>query len=343
MKTIFLYICIFSILVCAQEKEEVSKPHIQNINIALLNSNIESFAKKTPRLYSVHLMHNGAKVYSKFFHGYPSVPRAVNMRSVSKTIISALVGIAAQKGLLKFDDRVVEHLSEFFPNPIDDARKKDMTIRHLLTMTSGLPSVSGPNYRPWTLTDHWLKALLAKPMQYKPGEKFNYSTGDTHLLSAILTKVTKMDTRSFAEKNLFDPLQIKVTSWYRDPQGFYIGGNDLFLLPQDLLKFGQLVLDGGKKGDQKILPQQWIKESTKKSIVIAKSGPDVIGYGWLWWLYNLNDCEAYAAVGYGGQFLLVFPKKNLLCVVTCATDWSPPNQYSKIRDFVKNGILPCFH
>ena len=171
------------------------------------------------------MSHKGQIVLERYFNGARAA-QAANIKSASKSVISALVGIAIAQGQIKsVDQRIVDYFPELANDP--EPRKRDITIEDLLTMRSGLESTSGRNYGAWVQSPNWVRFVLRRPLIDEPGTRVEYSTGSSHLLSAILTKATKMSTWQFAQDNLAKPLGFTLAKWTADPQGIYFGGNEM--------------------------------------------------------------------------------------------------------------------
>ena len=154
-------------------------------------------------------------------------------------------------------------------------------------------------------------------MVSEPGSPRSYSTGNTHLLSVILTRVTGMSTRDFAERYLFGPLGIEVGGWDRDPEGYYFGGNNMALSPRDLLKLGELVLNRERHRGAQLVPTEWIETSLRR---YTQSRYNPYYYGYLWWQHRLNGYDTHFAWGNGGQFIIVVSELRTVLAVTAASD-----------------------
>jgi len=210
-------------------------------NLARQPATIESAAKSAsqlPRLRSLLVSHKGQLVLERYFNGARAAQPA-NIKSASKSVISALVGIAVSRGLIK---DVNQKIGAYFPELATDPepRKRGITIEDLLTMRSGLESISGRNYGSWVQSANWVRFVLRRPMTETPGTRVEYSTGSSHLLSAILTKAAKMSTWQFAQEQLAKPLGFSLARWTQDPQGIYFGGNEMLMTPRQMLRFGEL-------------------------------------------------------------------------------------------------------
>lgn len=275
-------------------------------------------SNKLPFLNSVLIYEKGNIVTENYFNGLDENYIA-NIKSASKSIISMLVGIALDKNLLNsIDDRVLDILPEYV-NPAMDIRLKDITIRHLLSMRAGFKYNEMDFYLPgqhpiWDAKDS-VKAIFALPLAHTPGERYSYASPQTHLLTAILTKVTNMDVLSFANKFLFHPLDIQGVSWQQTADGIYMGGSDMFMTPREMLQLGVLYLNDGEFNGKQIISKTWIKQSVKGDHPLSKiSSKDTYGYLWRKWI--VNGHKAYRAAGFGGQYIINIPSISMTIVTT---------------------------
>ncbi len=271
-------------------------------------------ANRLPKLRSLLLSIDGELVVERYFHGARPTDWA-NLKSASKSILSTLVGIALDRGHF---ESVRDPIGKFFPDyfkQVDDPAKKTITIEDLLTMRSGLETTSNRNYGQWVQSRDWVRHVLTRPMVDEPGGRMIYSTGNSHLLSALLTKTTGMSTYDFARRHLADPLGIEIHPWARDPQGIYFGGNEMHLTPQAMLAIGELYLNRGRAGDQQVVSEAWIRESFEPRTRSQRSGRE---YGYGWWIRTLGGRQAYYAWGHGGQFIFVLPELEMVVVTTSA-------------------------
>ena len=272
-----------------------------------------------PRLHSLLASWRGEVVLERYFNGARAT-RAANIKSVSKSIISALVGVAIDRGMVPGLETPIR---TYFPEIAKDkdARKQRITIEDLLTMRSGLESTSNRNYGAWVQSRNWVQHALAKPLFAEPGTEMEYSTGNTHLLSAILTKATGASTWQFAQDSLAKPLGFTLPRWPQDPQGIYFGGNDMLLTPRQMLSFGELYLRRGRisvKGSDPtthVVPQKWIEQSFVPRGISPISGNQ---YGYGWWMREIAGHQAYFAWGFGGQYIILVPDLDLVVVTTSA-------------------------
>ena len=197
-------------------------------------------AAELPRLHSLLVSHRGVIILERYFNGRRETTPA-NVKSVSKSVIAALVGIASDRKLLSLDDPI----GKYFPD-LTEAGKRAITVEDLLTMRSGLESTSSRNYGAWVQSSNWIRHALAKPLLAAPGTQMIYSTGNSHLLSAILAKAAGKSTLAFAQEALAKPLGFSLSPWMRDPQGNYFGGNEMVMTPRQMLAFGEMYRNGGQ-------------------------------------------------------------------------------------------------
>jgi CubicO group peptidase (beta-lactamase class C family) len=267
------------------------------------------------RLHSLVVSHRGTTIFEHYGRGY-SATRPANVKSASKSIISALVGIAIERRLIT---GVETPISTFFPELAQDKdpRKRAITVEHLLTMGSGLESTSGRNYGRWVTSRNWVAHALARPMVSDPGQAMQYSTGSSHVLSALLTRVTKTSTWQFAQAALGKPLGIQLARWPQDPQGIYFGGNDMLLTPRQMVAIGEMWLHEGRVNGQQVVPAAWVKTSCVPRTSSRFDPGREYGYGW--WIDQVGGETACYAWGYGGQFILVFADRGVVVTATSST------------------------
>ena len=303
-----------------------------------LRARVLAKARELPRLRSLLISVDGKILEEQYFNG-AQAGRAENLKSASKSVLSALVGIALDRGYLK---SVREGIGNFFPQYFtgEDAKKKTITIEDLLTMRSGLEGTSNVNYGRWVQSSHWVRHVLSRPLVDEPGGRMIYSTGNSHLLSALLTQATRVSTFEFARRYLADPLGIPLTPWVRDPQGIFLGGNEMHWTPRGMLAFGELYLNRGRVGGRQVVAQGWIQESLKPRTRSSWSGRE---YGYGWWIDSLGGHATYYAWGHGGQFIFVVPALKLVVATTSVPmpgDGRREHQHA-IYDLMEREIIPA--
>jgi CubicO group peptidase (beta-lactamase class C family) len=284
-------------------------------------------AERLTSLKTVLVMRGGETLAERGYRGN-SLAAPTNIKSASKSVVSALVGIAIDKKLLEGPDQKIAPLLRADLPADPDPRIEDITIGHLLSMQAGLGRTSGPNYGRWVSSRNWVRAALAMPFDDEPGGSMLYSTGSTHLLSAILTRVGGKSTLGLA-RDWLGPLDgFRITAWDRDPQGIYVGGNQMAMSARSLAAFGELYRSGGKTPEgRQLVPANWIEQSWQRRTNSRFNGD---GYGYGWFLRELGGRPVSYAWGYGGQMLYIVPSLELTIVMTSAED--NPSARSGYRD-----------
>ncbi|RIU92048.1 serine hydrolase domain-containing protein [Oceanobacillus picturae] len=227
--------------------------------------------------------------------------------SVTKSILSTLIGIAIDKGYIESVNKPIHHYFQEFNK---DSEFQRITIKHLLTMTSGL---HWPGNNGMIPSKNWVNFVLDQAVVHPPGKEMAYSCGSSHLLSAIIQKATGVDTEIFAKHHLFTPLGITDYKWNRDAQGIAIGGFGITMKTVDMLKIGRLYLKKGRWKSQQIVSSQWVKESTYPRVKIDENN----SYSYHWWNKTFNKMgRVFLASGYEGQYIIVAPDYQLVVVMT---------------------------
>lgn len=282
-------------------------------------------AAEMPQLHSLLVNWRGQMLFEQYFNGMHAASLA-NLKSASKSVLAALIGIAIGRGILPGVDAPV---AAYFPE-LADPEKRTITIEHLLTMRSGLESTSNRNYGAWVGSPNWVRHVLARPMVAPPGERMIYSTGNTHLLSAILTRAARMSTWEFAQRELAGPLGFELPRWSTDPQGIFFGGNDMLMTPRQMLRIGLLYLHKGRYQGRQIVPAEWVEASCEGRTRSPRSRER---YGYGWWIREFDSFKTCYAWGYGGQYVFVLPELELIIVATSSPTDSEDRRSHRARLF----------
>ncbi|WP_172123333.1 MULTISPECIES: serine hydrolase [unclassified Devosia] len=287
-------------------------------------------AEQLEPLETVIVAQHGEVLAERGYRGH-SVTDPTNIKSASKTILATLVGIAIERGVLEgVDQPIATILDEELPDD-PDPRLERVTIGNLLSMQAGLQPTSGPNYGRWIASRNWVRAALDQPFADEPGGRMLYSTGSSHLLSAALTEATGETTLALARDWLGGIEGFSIAGWERDPQGIYLGGNEMAMSPRSLLAFGEMFRSGGLAANgERVLPQSWIDQSWTRR---TTSRFNADGYGYGWFLTSIGGEEVRYAWGYGGQMLYLVPALDLTVVMT--SDASLPAASTGHRDDLK--------
>ena len=313
--SIFSFLTAYSAVsagTCPVEGWQISTPEKQGMRSKNLAEMMAHVQKNDFSIDSILIVRNGYLVLDAYFYPF-SKGQTHQIYSCTKSIMSALIGIAIDKKYIKNIDQPI---TDFFPDHAfsNDDLKKSITLEHLLTMASGLKCRDSYLYRWWHFFDmrasnDWAQFVLDLPMEATPGEKFEYCNGVSYLLSAIIQKKTKMKTIDFARTHLFKPLGIADVEWARSPQGIDIGYGEMWLKPHDMAKIGWLYLNKGRWRQKQIVTSAWVEDSTRGHINATLFDH----YGYQWWV---DSSGYYMAVGHRGQRIFVVPEKNLVAVFT---------------------------
>lgn len=286
-------------------------PENHNIDASVLNS-----VHNTLNSYPINaevIVRNGIIVDEYYKEGYDK-DSVFTLQSTSKSVTSAILGIAIDKGYI---ESVNVPISAYFPQILDSGSeyKSQITIWNLLTHTTGLDASDTENWNEWLASDNWVDYVLNRPAISRPGTVFNYFTGNTHLLSAIIEQATGKTTYEFGKEYLFDPLDMKSVECRTDPQGISDGGNGFAMNVYDMAKIGELYLNNGVWNGEQIISRQWINDSTNVQFV-RQSG--TANYGYQWWVrtFGNQNYHAYFAQGHFGQYIFVVPDLELVVVFT---------------------------
>ena len=278
-------------------------------------------------IHSLLVVRGGRLVVEEYFHGWNG-DRLHTLQSVSKSVTSALVGIAVDRGEIESTDETV---LGFFPELRPkirhfDQRKQSLTLHDLLTMRTGTDfherGSDSPLHRMNRLRRGWLEFVLSSRMVREPGTHFHYDSGGVILLSGVLKAATGEFADAYADRHLFGPLGIEESSWFKNADGLPHTGGGLELRPRDLARFGLLYLRDGRWRDGQVISEDWIERSVRRQLasVRRQDGRDV-GYGFLWWIWPPPDDrpelgDFYAGHGFMGQYVFVVPSLDLVVVFT---------------------------
>ncbi|MDG2375504.1 MAG: serine hydrolase, partial [Woeseiaceae bacterium] len=268
-------------------------------------------ARSMPRLHSLLVSHNGKLVVEEYFNGL-SRSRIANVKSVSKSIMSALIGIAIEQGHIEGLDQPI---SDYYGDRIGNdptGFKQRITVGNLLSMQAGLETTSFYNFGAWVLSDDWVEFALNQPVEALPGSRMLYSTGNTHLLSGILTMATGQSTLEFARESLAGPMGFHLNTWTQDPNGVYFGGNNMEMTPRQMMAFGEMYLNNGEANGRQVIPTEWVETSLQPKVRSRRDSTRQYGYGW--WIRDMAGVPTMYAWGFGGQFILLAEDLDMVVV-----------------------------
>lgn len=308
-------------------------------------------AARLPKLRSLLVVWRDTLVAERYFRG-ARADRPANLKSASKSVVSALVGVALAEGHVRGLDQPLAALLPADARALDPV-KRAITLEDLVSMRSGLGSTSIGNYGAWVSSRDWVRYALARPVVAAAGHAGGpmiYSTGNTHLLSAALTRATGESLYRYYARTLARPLGITPRPWPTDPRGLYFGGNEMRMTPRELARFGQLYLHGGQAppgtpaAGRQLVPRAWVDSSWAPRAVSDFSG---YAYGYGWWLRTARTARAAHPVafawGYGGQFVFVVPSAALVAVVTSDPDVAERDRthLDAVHALLDSAVLPA--
>lgn len=319
---------------------QLAEPGAVGMDAGALRS-AERRAEGIERLRSLLVVRRGRLVLERYYDGAVQDDLA-DVRSVTKSVVSTLTGLAVDRGYLSGLDAT---LGELLPPEVADLDEveRTITVRNLLTMSGGWAwhESGGTGYNEWITSQDHVGYLLDKPHVATPGTTFTYNSASAHLLGVALAQATGRSLPALADEVLFGPLGITDRAWEPMGDGATNGGAGLDLRPRDLARLGQLFLQDGWSGTDRILPDGWVAQATTPSYAwVEPSGPTRVSYGFLWW--TDEDHDAYMAWGYGGQFIYVAPARDLVVVTT--TRWwqgAPADLAHRVLDVIVNGVVPA--
>lgn len=328
-----------------QDGWNVSSLEQENIKGPLIRKIVEQFHKEPRKIHSLLIIKNNKLVLESYFGGWHG-KRFQSLRSASKSVTSALVGIAIDKNYIKDVD---QKLFDFFPeySDLNTPAKNKIKLKHVLSMTTGLSwdqttypfEESGNDEGELYRSPDGFRYVLQKEVVADTGIQFNYNSGNSDLLTGIIHHTTGIHADIFAEEHLFKPLGIIEYGWRKDNNLFPNGGWGLHLFPRDMAKIGQLFLDKGKWKGRQVISEEWVKLSTTAFTNL----PYDQGYGFQWWtqnwLINGNTIKTFQAQGNGGQVICVIPEFNAVVVFTGGNYDSHDSQLP--YNLLKGYILPA--
>lgn len=304
--------------------------------IAQADSYLTVYNKNKHLTNSLLIICQGKIIHEKYYNKF-SENRLNDLKSATKSIVSLLIGIAIDKGLIKNENQKIFDIIPELYDDSTDPKKKEITLKQVLTMSTGFNwNNFGGKYRSgWDKSKYPSQYLIRNiPMKKEPGKVWNYNSALSHLLSTILKKYSGLNTLQFAKKYLFDPLGIKNIRWQKANDGNEMGNSELFLTPRDLAKIGLLVLQEGKWEGKQIVSKEWISRSTQKYF---DGFPQIGGYGYQWHTRKFGKYESFLAAGWGGQFLIVIPELQIIVVNT--SKWQVSKSTYLIFDVIDKYII----
>jgi CubicO group peptidase (beta-lactamase class C family) len=302
-------------------------------------------ARVSGTVHSLLVERHGVLVAEEYFAGYGR--DSLNLVwSVTKSFTSTLIGLAIAAG---FIDDVDQPIGDFLGNVVEDLAedKRQITVRNLLTMSSGIPWVEGglsSEYPEWMAAPNQVRYYLDKDIEHAPGTYFDYSDGGAHLAGVVLQEAVGRTSLDFAWQHLFGPLGFADARWDTDKQGYNLGGVGLRVRAVDMVKLGRLFKDGGRWNGARVLPEAWVLDATAPHISWDRNDPHPTrSYGYFWWVADCGGVPCYRASGYGGQLIVVVPSLDLVVVTTSEASWDRAEanaSWDLANDLIVEQVIP---
>jgi len=275
-------------------------------------ADVAGAARALPQLHSILVARRGETVVAQTFRG-PGLDAPANVKSVSKSIVALLLGAAIDRGIVPSVEATLADVAPELVPANADPRVAGLTLEDLVTLRAGLERTSGPNYGEWVASPNWVADALSRPFVAEPGERMLYSTGSFHILGATLARTADRSLLALARDWLGEPLGIDIPPWSRDPQGYYLGGNEMALTPRAMLKIGEMVRQAGTWDGVQVLSRAWIDASLTP---VTRSPWSGLGYGYGWFIDETDAGRMAIARGYGGQIIATAPGAEITVAIT---------------------------
>ena len=314
-----------------EDEWPTSSPGAQGIEPQGVADTVDKIGRERLPVHSFLLIRNGTLVEEKYFSGFKRETKHA-LRSCTKSVTSALLGIAIQDGVIQGVDQKV---LDFFPEKADKAKDKnlaELSIEHLLTMTDGHQKEISPD--PADTGWNWVDLFFDQSFAHKPGTVFFYDSFAPYMVAAILQKATGKTALEYLRERLFNPMGIRDVAWPADAQGINYGNSHMELRPVDMAKLGYLFLNEGNWNGQQLIPADWVAKSTAKHADTQgkMNSAEDFGYGYFWWM---NGFEGFSAHGSGGQYIFVIPGLDLVAVFTGGFELKEfPTPYTLMRTLI---------
>lgn len=336
---------------------KITSPQEVGMDIAKLNELDLNIKSQYKNINGIVIVKNGSIAYENYYNGYKSTD-VHHVASVTKSVVSALIGIAVDKGYIQsIDQKVLEYFPEYQSDD-EDFLKRAVTIKHLLTMTAPFPFSweEGDKHSHEPLDrlrrqKDWVNYTLKLLGQKGQLGKFQYYTAGAHLLSAIITKVTGKSMLEYANQELFRTLGMKeipdyemksfsledvfgknINGWVKDPQGITAGGFGLTMTPRDMARFGFLYLNHGNWEQKQVISEEWITDSLSMN---------TNKYGYLWWLRDENNLFSFSALGAGGNAICCIPEKDIVIAIASEIIYNPKDRWPLIEKYILGAVDNC--
>jgi CubicO group peptidase (beta-lactamase class C family) len=297
-------------------------------------ADIDAALSAMPQLHSIQVLAGDDLVLARTPRGR-GLDQPANIKSCSKSIVALLLGTAISRGEIAGVDAELHQVAAKLIPQQAHADVAALKMEDLVTLRAGLEPTSGLNYGKWIESRNWVSNALSRTMIDRPGGRMIYSTGTTHVLGAALATATGSSLLELARERIGAPLGIEVPAWTRDPQGFFLGGNEMALTPKAMLRIAMLVRDNGRYEGEQVIAQEWIERS---GVVRTHSPFSGLGYGYGWFI---APSGFVLARGYGGQIIAAHPQRRIAVAITSGTDRPARSEgyFGELMDLLDGPVL----
>lgn len=312
----------------------LATPAAQGLDQAELEQASTAFGK-LPIALSLLVIRHDALVFERYYHG-SAKNQSNNVHSASKSIWGAAIGIAINQGLISSADATISSLLPASYVSVMSNRTRTIKVHDLITMTSGIDWTEDETENEIQRTPDWVSSILELPNAERPGNTFNYSTGNAHVASAVLTTAVHSTGCEFIHKNLLAPMGVVAEHWGRDPQGYFSGGYNLYLTPRELAKFGLLYLHDGNWHGTQLVPSAWVQASMTDQV----DAGEPYSYGYDFWLRDIAGHHVAMAWGFGGQMIFIIKDLDMVVVMTTDTHGTNKDTFDG-TSIIEDNVIPA--
>ncbi len=297
-------------------------------------ADIDAALSAMPQLHSIQVMVGNDVVVERVLRG-GGLDTPANIKSCSKSIVALLLGTAISRGEITGVDASLRQVAPMLIPRRANSDVGGLTMEDLVTLRAGLEPTSGTNYGKWIESRNWVADVLSREMIDRPGGRMIYSTGTTHVLGAAIAVAAGRSLRDIAVERIGEPLGIEIPPWTRDPQGFFLGGNEMALTPKAMLRIAMMVRDGGMYEGRQVIAPEWIEQSMVVRTYSPFSG---LGYGYGWFV---SQTGFVLGRGYGGQIIAAHPERRLAVAITSQTDQPARSEgyFGVLMDLLEGPVL----
>jgi CubicO group peptidase (beta-lactamase class C family) len=322
---------------------QYSTPVAEGLSDSLVNAGFNA-AQTSGYINGIVLIRNG-KIAAERYYRNTNTNTVFDIKSSTKSFVSALVGNAIQRNYITLDTKLIDALPTY-KSYVVDTRVNSITVRHLLTMTSGIKSDDDLDLAN-SLNGNWVRLIITRGLDYEPGTRYRYSDAGVHLLSAIVSETSKQNSRVFANVTIFNFMNMNLDTWLPDPIGIPFGGASMFMTVKAMATLGVLYMNKGVYNNRPIVPEAWVNASLTDYMGWPNESWGAITkleYGYLWWLGEIAGHKVFATMGYAGQDVICIPDLNMVVATSAPSDVYEQQadiQAHRITEIIRDYFIPA--